>query len=66
MNPGYIKDAIKYRRPLEEIEEQILFCLDYIKENFDIDNLFKLSLSISTLNQFYRVISGLTLITCLL
>ncbi|MBU5253116.1 hypothetical protein KQI46_14595, partial [Lysinibacillus capsici] len=52
--PGYIKDAIKYRRPLEEIEEQILFCLDYIKENFDIDNLFKLSLSISTLNQFLQ------------
>jgi len=54
MNPDYIKDAIKYLRPLEELEEQILFCLDFINENFDIDNLFKLSLSISTLNQFLQ------------
>lgn len=54
MNPEYIKDAIKYRRPLEEIEEQILYCLDYIDENFSIENLFKLSTSISTLNQFLQ------------
>lgn len=54
MNPEYIRDAIKYSRSLEELEEQILFCLDFINENFNIDNLFKLSLSISTLNQFLQ------------
>ena len=54
MSPEFIKNAIEYRRPLEELEEQISFCLDYINENFNIDNLFRLSLSISTLNQFFQ------------
>lgn len=53
-NPNFIREAFEYKRPYDEIQNQINLVLTEVNQTLNSDNLINLSISITTLNQLLQ------------